>query len=471
MPRQKVPARTGIVDVVVVGAGHSGLAMSHRLSELSIEHVVFERGEVANSWRRERWDSLKLLTPNWMSRLPGAPYVGNDPDGYMSMPEVIEFISRYWEKNLLPVRTGTTVLSVERSDGGYTVSTDRGAWKCRAVVIAIGACNQASVPACSQAMPDHVLQISSKDYKNPGELPEGGVLVVGASATGVQLAQEILLGGRPVTLAVGEHVRLPRRYRGRDVQWWMLASGVLHERIDEVDDPVRVRRLPSPQLIGSRNHATLDLNALTRDGVRLVGRLAGIRSGKAQFSGSLRNVCSLADLKMRRLLKTFDDWAETSGTVDHATPAEELERTRVGNSIPLGANLNTGEIRSVDWATGDRPDYSWLKLPVIDRKGQLQHDGGIVGPGLYALGLPFMRRRKSSFIHGAEDDVRDLARHLAVYLDQSAARPAVRLAVAAAVSNRGQSPFLGCALVGARTSAMDGGSAENAGAVFGEQAT
>ncbi len=418
MPRQTMRARTGIVDVVVVGAGHSGLAMSHRLSELSIEHVVLERGEIANSWRRERWDSLKLLTPNWMSRLPGAPYAGHDPDGYMNMDQVVGFVSTYAEKTAAPVRTSTTVLNVEERDGAYSVSTDRGDWRSRAMVIASGACNEASVPVCAQAVPDRIFQITSKDYKSPGQLPEGGVLVVGASATGLQLAQEIHSSGRPVTLAVGEHVRMPRRYRGRDVQWWMLASGILDECIADVDDPVRVRRLPSPQLIGSEDHATLDLNALTAGGVQLVGRLAGIRAGKAQFSGSLRNVCSLADLKMRRLLKAFDDWAATTGAADPMMPAEEFNATRIGNSVPLGLDLNSGEIRSIVWATGYRPDYSWLKVPVVDRKGQLQHDGGVVAPGLYALGLPFMRRRKSSFIHGAEDDVRDLGRHLAAYLDK-----------------------------------------------------
>jgi putative flavoprotein involved in K+ transport len=418
VPRPKARPRTGIVDVVVVGAGHSGLAMSHRLSALSIEHVVLERGEVANSWRNERWDSLRLLTPNWMSRLPGADYDGPDPDGFMNVDQVVDFISAYARKSKAPVHTGTTVLGVEPHTRGYTVSTDRGDWQARAVVLASGACNEASVPACTQAVPDSIFQITSKNYKSPAQLPEGGALVVGASATGLQLAQEIHASGRPVTLSVGEHVRMPRRYRGRDVQWWMLASGLLDQCIDDVDDPVRVRRLPSPQLIGSPEHATLNLNALTAMGVRLAGRLAGIRNGKAQFSGSLRNVCSLADLKMRRMLNTFDDWALTSGMLEDSAPAEDAEPTRIGDAVPLGLDLESGEIKSIVWATGYRPDYSWLKAPVFDRKGELQHDGGIVAPGLYVLGLPFLRRRKSSFIHGAEDDVLHLANHLATYLEK-----------------------------------------------------
>jgi putative flavoprotein involved in K+ transport len=433
VPRKTSRPRTGIADVVVVGAGHSGLAMSHRLNELAIRHVVLERGDVAHSWRTERWDSLRLLTPNWMSCLPGAEYDGPDPDGFMNMDEIIDFISAYAEKNQAPVHTGTTVLGVEPHTSGYTITTDRGDWQARAVVLASGACNEASVPACAQHVPDSVFQITSKDYKSPAQLPDGGALVVGASATGLQLAQEIHASGRPVTLAVGEHVRMPRRYRGRDVQWWMLASGLLDQCIDDVDDPVRVRRLPSPQLIGSPEHATLDLNALTAMGIRLAGRLAGIRNGKAQFSGSLRNVCSLADLKMRRMLNTFDDWATTSGVLDNGAPAVELEPTRIGNGVPLGLDLGSGEIRTIVWATGYRPDYSWLKVPVLDRKGQLQHDGGVVAPGLYALGLPFLRRRKSSFMHGAGDDVRDLSNHLLTYLDQCAARPASQVACASSV--------------------------------------
>jgi putative flavoprotein involved in K+ transport len=356
MPRPATRPRTGIVDVVVVGAGHSGLAMSHRLSALSIGHVVLERGEVA-TLRNERWDSLRLLTRT-DDPLAGC-WIRRARSGRLHEQRAgRDFIAAYAKRNKAPVQTGTTVLGVEPHTRGYAVSTDRGDWQARAVVLASGACNEASVPACAQEVPDTVFQITSKNYKSPAQLPAGGALVVGASATGLQLAQEIHASGRPVMLAVGEHVRMPRRYRGRDVQWWMLASGLLDQCIDDVDDPVRVRRLPSPQLIGSPDHATLDLNALTAMGVRLAGRLAGIRNGKAQFSGSLRNVCSLADLKMRRMLNTFDDWAATSGVLDHSVPAEDPEPTRIGDAVPLGLDLVSGEILSIVWATGYRPDYS-----------------------------------------------------------------------------------------------------------------
>jgi putative flavoprotein involved in K+ transport len=269
--------------VVVIGAGHSGLAMSHELGRRSLELVVLERGEVANTWRTERWDALRLLTPNWMCRLPSYHYQGDDPDGYMSAGDVVNFVSGYARWMAAPVLTQTTVMRVAPDGAGYRVSTNRGEWTCRAVVLANGAFSKPDVPRVAEGMSAGVDQLSARDYRNPEQLAAGGVLVVGASATGVQLAQEIHRSGRRVTLAVGEHVRLPRVYRGRDIQGWMLATGVLDQRIEEVDDPRRARNVASPQLVGTPERATLDLNALRAEGVELVGRLAGIRDGAPSF--------------------------------------------------------------------------------------------------------------------------------------------------------------------------------------------
>ena len=378
---------------------------------------MLERGEVANSWRRERWDSLRLLTPNWQSRLPGQRYDGPDPDGYMTMGEVTEFIERFAAASRAPVRTGTNVTSVRRTDDGYHVTTSRGEIGCRAVVIASGACNQPAMPQFKEAVPTAVEQLTPFDYRDPAKLPDGGVLVVGASATGVQLAAELQRSGRPVTLSVGEHVRLPRTYRGRDVLWWMDASGVWDQRYDEVEDLTRARRLPSPQLVGTPEPTTLDLNALASMGVELVGRWAAVRDGRALFSGGLRNVFSLADLKMDRLLDTFDEWARTNGCDAEAGPPERFASTRVPDSARLQLDLRSGEIRAVVWATGFRPDYGWLDVPALNAKGQLHHEGGMVdSPGLYALGLPVLRRRKSTFIYGIEDDAREVIDHLTRYL-------------------------------------------------------
>jgi putative flavoprotein involved in K+ transport len=335
----------------------------------------------------------------------------------MTAGEVTGFIERFATVSRAPVRTGSNVTSVRSTGDGYQVTTSGGGIRCRTVVIASGACNQPAVPPFSDAVPASVEQLTPFGYRSPGQLPDGGVLVVGASATGVQLAAELRQSGRPVILSVGEHVRLPRMYRGRDVLWWMDASGVWDQRYDEVEDLTRARRLPSPQLVGTPERTTLDLNALASMGVELVGRWAAVRDGRALFSGGLRNVFSLADLKMRRLLDTFDEWARTSGRDAEFGPPERFAPTRVPSSARLQLDLGSGEIRSIVWATGFRPDYGWLDVPVVDAKGQLRHEGGVAGrPGLYALGLPVLRRRKSTFIYGIEDDAREVIDHLARYL-------------------------------------------------------
>jgi putative flavoprotein involved in K+ transport len=420
--------------VVVIGAGHAGLAMSRCLTDRSIDHVVLERGEVAHSWKTERWDSLRLLTPNWQSRLPGFGYQGTDPDGFRTMDETIAFIERYAKVIRAPVQTDTGVTSVralEAVDTGYQVETSQGPWRARAVVIASGACNLPSVPALAAQLPATIARLSALEYRNPGKLEEGGVLVVGASASGTQIAEEVQRSGRPVTLAVGEHVRVPRVYRGRDIKWWMDICGVLDERYDEFDSVERVRNLPSLQLAGSDDRRTVDLNHLTSLGVRLVGRLAGMSDGKAQFSGSLPNQCELADLKMNRLLDRIDEWAAEKGLDGEVEAPRRFEPTRVEVSPLLGVNLAKAGIRTVIWATGFRPDHSWLHVPVFDRKGRIRHEGGVVGaPGLYLMGIPFLRRRKSSLIDGAGDDARDLSAHLAGYLGGRVAADALTAAAA-----------------------------------------
>ncbi|MGA8260457.1 MAG: NAD(P)-binding domain-containing protein, partial [Arenicellales bacterium] len=262
---------------VIIGAGHAGLAMSRCLSEQAIDHVVIERGEVANSWKTERWDSLRLLTPNWQSRLPGFGYDGSDPNGYRTMGETIDFMERYARVAGAPVRTHTRVTAVRAGDDGYTVSTTSGEWRCPSVVLASGACNVPHVPAFAGSVPSAIRTLTPFEYRNPDQLEQGGVMVVGASASGMQIADEVHASGRPVTLSVGEHIRIPRMYRGRDIQWWMDAVGVLDERYDEIDDINRARGVPSLQLSGSCDRGMLDLNSLSASGVRIVGRLAGIR--------------------------------------------------------------------------------------------------------------------------------------------------------------------------------------------------
>ncbi|MBV9094980.1 MAG: NAD(P)-binding domain-containing protein [Streptosporangiaceae bacterium] len=409
---------------VVVGAGHAGLAMSRRLTERSIDHVVLERGEVANSWRTQRWPSLRLLTPNWQTRLPGHGYAGDDPDGYMPVAEVVATISRYARLIGAPVRTGVTVHAVRTAAQGFQIQAGDDVLYARAVVLATGACSLPAIPGAAGAVPRSITAVTPLTYRDPGQLPDGGVLVIGASATGVQLAAEIHRSGRPVTLAAGEHVRLPRSYRGRDIFWWLEATGLLAERYDQIDDLVRARHLPSPQLTGAPGATFSDLNTLAARGVRIVGRLGRITGGVAQFSGALANTCALADLKMNRFLNRADQWATARGLDDELPLPHRFAATRVDPRTPLELDLNSGEIAAVLWATGFRPDLSWLDIPVCDRVGRIRHDGGVVtgAPGLYVLGMPVLRTRASTYIHGAYEDSEALAGHLHSFLSRRCQR-------------------------------------------------
>jgi putative flavoprotein involved in K+ transport len=342
-----------------------------------------------------------------MTRLPGWEYHGDDPDGYLSAVQVADLVAAYAVESAAPVVSGTTVTAVRPGGDAFEVDTDRGRWDARMVVLAAGM-TRGVVPAVARRLSD-LVSIPALDYRNPGQLPEGGVLVVGASASGVQVAAELQASGREVTLAVGEHVRVPRTYRGRDILWWLDEVGILDQRYDEVDDVVRARHLPSLQLVGGAR--TLDLNALQASGVRVVGRFAGARDGRAQFSGALANVCALADLKLRRLLNTIDDHAGGRG--------ERPEPTCVPKPV-LEISQRSGELNSVVWATGFRPDFCWLDVPVFDHRGRLQHDGGVTRwPGLYVLGLPMLRRRRSSYIDGAGGDAAELAAHLTSALKEA----------------------------------------------------
>lgn len=410
---------------IIIGAGQAGLAMSHCLTEQSIDHVVLERGQVANSWRTERWDSLRLLSPNWQSRLPGYSYQGSDPDGFQTLDETIQMFDGYSSQISAPIETEAGVLSVEPFGDGYIVRTTRGDWQCRTVVIATGCMSTPNIPSFANDLPSGVHSISSKDYRNPEQVEDGGVLVVGPSASGIQIAQELQLAGRHVVLSVGEHVRLPRTYRGQDIMKLMDHSGIFDHTIHDVDDLNRVRRLPSMQLIGTPTRDTISLNTLQAHGVEIVGRSMGARDNTVQLSGSLTNVCQLADLKMNRLLRTLDEWIEQTGAAGVDANAFTPPATNVPEAPCLSLNLEDRGIKTIIWATGFRPDYSWLNVPVINGRGRLRHDGGVVSaPGLYAMGLPFMRKRKSNFIDGVADDARDLSLHLNAYLSGASAQAA-----------------------------------------------
>ena len=408
---------------VIIGAGQSGLAFSKHLTAHSVDHVLLERGEVANSWVNQRWDSLRLLTPNWQTRMPGMAYSGNDPDGYMSAADVAGFIKNYAAHTSAPVHGSTEVRSVLPLADGYKVETTQGDWFCTSVVVASGACNIANVPSFANALPQDVQSLDLLTYKTPDQISDGSVLVVGASASGAQLAKEIQASGRQVTLSVGEHVRLPRVYRGRDICWWMDTTGLMDTHYTEVDDLKRTRKVASLQLMGSESRANIDLNSLAADGVRVVGRLQALDGQKGVLSGGLRNHCALADLKMKRLLQSIDQWIDAAGIADQFEPPKAFADTYLDENTPLSIDLIHENIKTVVWATGYRPDYSWLQLPVFDRKGAIRHEGGRATDvdGLYVMGLPFMRRRKSSYIDGVGDDAADLTADLVSKLSRRAA--------------------------------------------------
>lgn len=411
-------------DVVVIGGGQAGLAMSHCLTERSIDHVVLERGEVVNSWRTERWDSLRLLTPNWLTRLPGWEYRAGDPDGYMTAREVVAHLDAYRRSFDAPVLTGTSVHRIDADDDGHRlghrVVTDQGTWRARAVVVATGAFSTPHVPTLSEKLPGDVRQITPNVYKRPDDLDDRPVLVVGASASGAQIADELRRSGREVTLAVGEHVRLPRTYRGMDIHWWMDAIGSLDERWDEVEDLAKARRTASLQLVGTPEQRSLGLNELHAAGVRLGGRLVGVSGSTLQFAGSFANVCASADLKQSRLLDRIDEYATGHGLDAEIGPPERPAPTVVGRPV---ATLDAASLGTVVWATGYRPNHPYLDASLLDAKGAIVHDGGVMRrAGMYVLGLPFLRRRKSSFIDGVGDDARDLAQHLVGHLEATTAR-------------------------------------------------
>lgn len=410
--------------VVIIGAGQAGLAMSRCLTDRSIDHVLLDRGDVAQSWRSERWDSLRLLTPNWMSRLPGFQYTGSDPDGYMTAAEVATFLAEYRRSFAAPVVTNIDVQLVTQSDTGFSVITDRGHVRAKSVVIATGACSTPKIPEISTELPSDIEQLAPIDYRNPDQLADGRVLVVGASASGAQLADELQRNGRDVTIAVGDHVRLPRTYRGMDIHWWMDRLGTLDERYDEVEDIGRGRRLPSLQLVGSPEQRDLDVNSLQASGVSAVGRLVGVANGSAQFSGSFANMCASADLKQGRLLDAIDDYATSHGLDAEIDEIDRPAPTRLESPVNV---IDLDSIRTVIWATGFRPNYPWLDQSMLDARGAVKHDGGVMEtPGMYVLGLPFGRRRKSSFIDGVGPDAIELSAHLASHLDANVTSSAGR---------------------------------------------
>lgn len=384
--------------------------MSRQLTSAGVDHVLLERGVIANSWRTERWDSLSLLTPNWMTRLPGSPDPTEDPDGYDSAGALAERLADYAASFNAPVHTGVEVTGLTRSDDGFVVDTTAGTWNCATAVIASGACSTPRIPPLASKLPAHIEQLTPIHYRNPELLADGAALVVGASASGLQLADEIARSGRQVTLAVGSHTRIPRTYRGRDILWWGEAIGWLHDTITDLGTDVDLHELrarPSMQLIGTPERRDLDLNSLHHRGAHIAGRLVDVEAGSARFDDSLITTAATADQAMFELLDRIEKWIAEHGTSTAFGAPNVPSATNVGAGTEP---VDLAEISTVIWATGFRPHLPWLDQQWLDRKGAIEHDAGVVDSrGLYVLGLPFLRRRKSSFIDGVGPDSADIA--------------------------------------------------------------
>lgn len=394
-------------DTVIIGGGQAGLAMSRCLSEKDVEHVVLERGRVAERWRSERWDSLRLLSPNWMARLPHYRYEGNDPDGFMTMPEFIRYLEAYAESFDAPVHSATEVKGVRCAGGGFAVETSHGTWQARNVVVATGFCDRPRVPDFASSLPPAIHRVVPSDYRNPAQLPPGNVLVVGGSATGVQIADELARDGRSVTVAVGNHVRLPRRYRGRDILQWMVGMGAFAAAAH----PSEERRFPPPQLIGTDDNRDLDFGTLQAQGVRLVGRATDAAGDRMLFADDLEETLAKADAALEQLLAKIDGYIEAN--VDDGVPPAEAFRPITARPAPAELSLLEERITTVVWATGYERRYPWLHVPVIDADGEIAHEQGVTTqPGLYVLGMRFQVSKGSNLIDGVGADAEAIASHL-----------------------------------------------------------
>lgn len=398
---------------VVIGAGQAGLAASRCLTDRGQEHVVLERGSVGQRWQDSTWDSLHLLTPNWMNALPGRAYRGPDPDGFASAASFVEDLTDYARSFDAPVEEHVRVDQLSGTEHQFQILTDAGGWQASSVVIATGWCDRPAIPAVARKLSADVAQIAPSEYRNPASLPPGGVLVVGASATGVQLAAELGGAGRDVTLAVGAHTRLPRSYRGMDIYWWLDQLGLLDKTIDEMPDPYRARHEPSIQLVGRPDRRTLDLTTLQGDGVRLVGRLADLGGAVARFAADLTGTTTAAEQRMHRLLAEIDRHIDVHGLGGEVLPAEHQPSVAAVDEI-TELDLRAAGIGTVLWATGHRRSYGWLRLPVLDTAGEIcQRRGRTPVGGLYVLGQRFQHYRSSNFIGGVGRDAAFVADDIA----------------------------------------------------------
>ena len=406
-------------EVVIVGGGQAGLALSYYLATQGRIHVVLEQGRIAESWRSRRWDSLRLIAPNWSLQLPGFAYPGADPDGFMGKDEVAAHLETYARSFAAPVQEGVRVIAIERdeADAGFLVRTEAEFYTAAQVVIATGALQRPRVPAWAADLSASITQVVPYDYRNPQLLPPGAVLVVGSGQTGCQIAEELVRAGRPVFLAMSRSWWLPRRYRGRDASAWLRALGWMQRSVAELPPGVRTGQA-NPQLTGGNGGHDINAHTLAREGVRLLGRLQGIRDGTAIFEADLAATLVWGDEQARKFLRDIDDHIH-----QHALEApvgdwlSDLEATEdLVQEAPAELNLAEAGVSTIIWATGYRPDLGWVGLPFLDGKGYPIQRRGVTGvPGLYILGLDWLYTAGSGIFHGIGEDAAYLAAQVADY--------------------------------------------------------
>jgi putative flavoprotein involved in K+ transport len=402
------------VGTLVIGGGQAGLAMSHHLKQRGLPHLVLERGRIGERWRSERWDGLTFQFPNWSVRLPDFPFPHNDPDGFADLGAIVAFIEAYAAFVAPPIRCGVEVTRLSQDGADFIAETSQGkiqgAITAKNVVVATGPYQRAILPDLLRDEPAP-LQVHASNYLNPGQLPAGAVLVVGAGASGAQIAEELLRAGRRVFLSVGQTTRLPRRYRGHDLVWWFEQLGVFN-RTPEERGPLRVY----PAISGAYGGHTIDYRRFAADGITLLGRVATARDRVLDISPGLGKSLAEADLYYSALLDMADDHVRQRG-LDLAE--EPAARTTLPDPLcvtePIRRlDLRAEDINAVIWATGYGIDFGWIDIPAFDAGGQpLQRRGISDVPGLYFLGLQWMSRMASSFMSGVGDDAAVLAEHIA----------------------------------------------------------
>jgi putative flavoprotein involved in K+ transport len=398
----------GSVDVAIIGAGQAGLATSWYLTQARIDHVVLEAGRVAETWRSRRWDSFYLVTPNWTVQMPGAKYAGPDPDGFMSLAELLDYFHSYANSLDAPVEENSAIMALETDDGGFLLSLGSRKLKARTVVVATGAYQRPHRPSGAEALSSDVLQLFAEEYTNPAALPPGAVLIVGSGQTGCQLAEEIHESGRKVFLACGRCVWVPRRLQGHDIVWWMVESGYMDRGPEKLPSPL-ARLLGNPQATGHHGGRDLNFRVLHDMGVELLGRYIGAEGSRLSFADDLAASVDFGDARLVDLLK----YIEASCTANGTSPATLEMPAPLRIKTRTDVDIAQDGIGTVIWTSGYRPDYGWVKLPVFDGMGfPVQTDGRTSAPGLYFMGVHWMRKNKSSILYGVAEDAEVVARQI-----------------------------------------------------------